>query len=126
MGNAPGRPVFLNLLRIRHPVTAVVSILHRISGVLMVAATPWVIYLFGLSLEGPSGYARVREILAQPAACAGLILLAWALAHHLFAGVRFLLIDIEVGVGLAHGRRSAWMVTVAGVVATVLVVGVCL
>lgn len=126
MGNAPGRPVFLNLLRIRHPVTAVASILHRVSGVLMVAATPWVIYLFGLSLEGPAGYARVGETLAEPAGRAGLILLVWALAHHLFAGVRFLLIDVEVGVGLAAGRRSAWMVIVAGLAATVLFLGACL
>lgn len=120
----PGaRPVFLNLLRIRMPVTAVLSILHRASGVLMVLATPVLIYLFGLSLHDPQGYVRAQAVLANPLAKAAGLLLIWALSHHLLAGIRFLLIDVDLGVGIGPARRSAWWVNVAALSITLLFLG---
>ena len=59
------RPVFLNLLRIRQPVTAVLSILHRITGVLMVLLLPGLIYLLDLSLRGPAQFDQVAELFAH-------------------------------------------------------------
>ena len=42
------------------------------------------------------------------------IVFIWALAQHLLAGVRHLLSDIDVGSLLPAGRRSAWIVNIAG------------
>jgi succinate dehydrogenase / fumarate reductase cytochrome b subunit len=104
------RPVFLNLLRIRQPVTAVVSILHRVSGVLLILLVPILLYFFEHSLQSEASFHEVMAMLQSiPAKVVGLFL-AWALAHHLLAGVRFLLLDVDVGVAKASARRGAWLV----------------
>lgn len=101
------RPVFLDLARIRFPVGAVASMGHRISGVALVAALPFALLALQGSLQGEapavSGWLRV------PAA-----LLAWAAAHHLFAGIRHLLMEMGVGSSLPSARRSAYAALIAG------------
>jgi succinate dehydrogenase / fumarate reductase cytochrome b subunit len=118
MANQRSAPVYLNLFRIRFPVGAVTSIAHRISGVLMFASLPLLIYLLGISLQGPDGFARAVEILQTAWLRAASVLLAWSVFHHLFSGIRFLLIDMDNGVGLSRARRSAWLVNLAGLLAT--------
>ena len=114
------RPIFLNLAQIEMPVGALASIAHRISGVLLALGMPFSIYLLGLSVQSPAGYARAAGLLEFGPVRAVLVLLAWALAHHSFAGIRHLLSDIDVGSTLAPARRSAWIVNVAGVCVAVL------
>lgn len=109
------RPVFLDLTRIHLPVMAVLSVGHRISGVLLVLSIPWLLYLFDRSLAGAESHAAVRELLHAAPARIALVLLAWAFAHHLLAGIRFLLIDLDIGVTVRGGRASAWAVLAGGV-----------
>jgi succinate dehydrogenase / fumarate reductase cytochrome b subunit len=109
------RPVFLNLFRIHLPVTAVLSLAHRGTGVILFLLIPGLIYLLGLSLEGPQGYEQVLSLVQHPVGRSIFILITWFLAHHLFAGIRYLLLDIDIGIDAAHSRRSAWLVIVAGV-----------
>ncbi|MDQ1363063.1 MAG: succinate dehydrogenase / fumarate reductase, cytochrome b subunit [Pseudomonadota bacterium] len=109
------RPFFLNLLKIRLPVPGVVSIMHRISGVFMFVAIPLVIYIFELSLRDAAGFAQVADWLAQPLVRLVVLLLIWALLHHLFAGIRFLLTDFDIGLGKEQSRMSAWAVIAAEV-----------
>ena len=104
------RPVFLNLLRIRQPVTAVLSILHRITGVLMVLLLPGLIYLLDLSLRGPAQFDQVAELLHSTPLRLLAIVLCWVFAHHLLAGVRHLIIDFDIGLSRPAARRSAWLV----------------
>jgi succinate dehydrogenase cytochrome b556 subunit len=80
------RPVFLDLWRIKLPVTGVVSILHRISGILMVLAIPVAAILFHHALSGPDGFAMVAGILDFWLVKLILLVLAWSLLHHLFGG----------------------------------------
>ena len=110
------RPVFLNLFRIHLPVTAVLSLAHRATGILLFLLIPVMIYLLHLSVESPQGFHRLQTLVDQPLWRSALILLAWFLAHHLFAGIRYLLIDIDIGVGAAASRRGAWIVLCAGIV----------
>lgn len=117
------RPVFLELWRIQLPVPGVVSILHRISGVLMVAAIPVLAWLLAQALAGPEGFAASAAFLTSPLVQLGLLLLAWALLHHLIAGIRYLLIDLGLGVDRPTARRSAWTSLIAALVLTVLVAG---
>lgn len=104
------RPVYLNLIKIRLPVMGMVSIFHRLSGVLMALALPLLVYLFDLSVRGPESYAQALAWLGQPWVKVLGTLLLWSLAHHLLAGVRFLLIDLDIGVEKPMARRSAWLV----------------
>ncbi|MCI2807193.1 succinate dehydrogenase, cytochrome b556 subunit [Eoetvoesiella caeni] len=104
------RPVFFNVLQIQMPVGAITSICHRISGVLLALGLPFSIYALDLSLKDPGGYERAIGLLHSiPVRCAA-VLFAWALGHHLLAGVRHLLSDIDIGSGLHQARRSAWIV----------------
>ncbi len=118
-----GRPVFLNLFRIRFPVTAVLSILHRILGLVLVLCIPLAIYLFGRSLQDPHGFDMVRQLLQNAYVKLVSVPLVWALAHHLFAGIRYLLLDLEYGVGKPAARFSAYLVIVAALGVTLLYAG---
>ncbi len=107
-------PVYLNLFRIRFPVAAITSIAHRISGVLLFLFFPFMVWLLDLSLQGPDGYAHALALLQPLWVRLGLALIAWSFLHHLLSGIRFLLIDIDVGVSLGAARRSAWIVNIVG------------
>ena len=114
------RPVFLNLLQIRLPVAGVMSIAHRAAGVLLFLAIPFAIALLALALSDQEGFARVQALSQQPLMQGGLLLLLWALAHHFLAGIRYLLIDIHLGVQAPWYRQTAWAVLVAAPVLALL------
>lgn len=107
------RPVFLNLLQIRLPVVAVMSIAHRVAGVALFLAIPLCIALVSLALSGEDGFARAISLLHSPAGKLMLFLLLWALSHHFLAGIRYLLLDAHLGVRAPCYRRSARAVLVA-------------
>lgn len=108
-----GRPVHLNLLQIKLPVPGVMSILHRVSGALLSVAVPFGIYLLDLSLRGPEGYVKAHLLLDHWLAKLVLLGVFWGLLHHLFAGMRYLLLDIDVGIEKPAYRWSAWAVLLA-------------
>ena len=112
-------PVHLDLLRIRMPVTAVVSIGHRLSGLVLVLCIPVLVYLLQRSLEGPQSYAGLAGLWARPAVKALAALVLLSVAHHVLAGVRLLLIDVHIGLSRAAARRSAWAVLAGAVFALV-------
>ncbi len=120
------RPVFFNLLQIQMPVGAVTSIAHRVTGICLALSIPASIYLLDLSLQSPQGYAQVVSWFDHLFVRIWLILLLWALAHHLLAGVRHLLMDIDAGSQLRAARRSAWLVNIGGITVALLVAGVIL
>ncbi|MEZ5540550.1 MAG: succinate dehydrogenase, cytochrome b556 subunit [Pseudomonadota bacterium] len=108
-------PVYLNLFRISFPVGAVTSIAHRFAGVLLSLALPLLVYLLDLSLRDADGFARAAGLLQSSAFRFASVIIVWSLFHHLFAGIRYLLIDLEAGVGLRQARTSAWLVNGAGI-----------
>ena len=117
------RPVYLNLTQIRLPLPGWVSILHRISGVLMVLSIPFLIYLFEVSLAGDAGHAQALAILDAVLVKLILMLLTWSLMHHLFAGIRYLLIDVEIGVQRTTTRRLSQGVLGLSVLVTLILWG---
>ena len=126
MLGTPDRPVYLNLLQIRLPVAGVMSIVHRITGLLMFLATPFMIYLLDLSLSSTHGFSRAGEMIQSGLGRLALFGVLWGLLHHLFAGVRYLLLDIHVGVDKPYYRYSAWAVLVAGPAAALILTGMLL
>jgi succinate dehydrogenase / fumarate reductase cytochrome b subunit len=120
------RPVFLNLARIRLPITALISIAHRVAGVVLFLSIPFAIYLLDLSLGSQLGYNHVQGLLGQAPIKIVVILIFWALAHHVFAGVRVLLIDFGVGVERDEARRTAWVIAIGSSVSLLMIAGVLL
>jgi succinate dehydrogenase / fumarate reductase cytochrome b subunit len=120
------RPVFLNLLQIRMPVGAWTSIGHRISGVLLAAAVPAAVWLLDLSLRDENGFDYVRNLFVSPALKGAAIVVVWALAHHVLAGIRHLASDFEVGSSLRAARRSAWVANPGAAIAALIAAGVLL
>jgi succinate dehydrogenase / fumarate reductase cytochrome b subunit len=114
MSDPKHRPVFLDLWRIWMPVTAITSLGHRITGVLLFLALPFLLYLLEMSLRGPGGFEWVRGVVGGWPVKLLLIGVAWWYGHHFLAGIRHLLLDADVGTGLAPARRSAWWVNIGG------------
>lgn len=112
---ADKRPIYLNLLKIRLPLTGIVSFAHRITGVILFLALPFAVYLLDLSIESEQSFAKAQQILNQPVMILVQVLLLWSIAHHFFAGIRFLLIDAEIGVDKTQARLGAWLVLLAEV-----------
>ena len=110
------RPFFLNLIKIRLPLPGVVSIMQRISGVCMFIAIPFTMYIFDLSLQGRYGFDQAAELLSHPLVMLCLLVLLWSLVHHLFAGIRFLFIDFDIGVGKQGSIQTSWAVLVLEII----------
>ena len=107
---------FLDLLRISFPVGAICSIGHRVSGVVLALSLAPAAYVLAVSLDGPAGYARAAQWLQRVPVKVALALFIWALAHHVLAGTRHLLMDADFAFTLSAARRSAWLVNVIGVI----------
>ena len=126
MPGSDSRPFFLNLIKIRLPVTGVISIFHRISGVILFMAIPWFIYQFELSLHSERGFNQVILDLQQFWVKLFLIILLWSLVHHFYAGLRFLFTDFDLGLSKQHSRLTAWLVILLELVTFVMIMyGVC-
>ena len=111
------RPKYLNLrailFEIRLPLPAWVSILHRISGALLVFPfAAWLLYMLDVSLASSAGFETILGYLNLPLVKLGMLVFIWAYLHHLCAGVRFLLLDLNWGITLGNARRSSVAVLV--------------
>jgi len=117
------RPVNLDLLTIRFPVTAIVSILHRLSGVLLFIGVPFLVWVFQASLSSPAGFGFVVAYLQNPV----LKFVLWgflvALVYHLLAGLRHFVMDFGWGESLQGGRVGAWSVLILTGIFAVMVGG---
>ncbi len=102
------RPVFLNLLQIRLPVAGIMSIAHRAAGVLLFLSIPFLAALLSVALSGQAGFLQAQTLLKQPIMQVILFLLLWALSHHFLAGIRYLLIDVHLGVQAPRYQQTAW------------------
>lgn len=118
--------MFFNPLQIQMPVGALTSITHRVTGIFLALSIPFSVYVLDLSLQGLQGYAQVISWFDKFAFRVTAIVLVWVLAHHLLAGIRHLLSDIDVGSQLPAARRSAWIVNLGGVAVALLAAGVLL
>lgn len=116
MERREARPYFLDLWQIRFPVGAVCSFGHRVAGVVLAFALAPGAYLLGVSLDGPAGYARAAGWLQWLPVRIAVALFIWALAHHVLAGIRHLMMDGDIAFALPDARRSAWIVNLAGAI----------
>src|SRR5215831_866856 len=101
------RPLWFNLSPLNLPVPGLLSIFHRVSGIVLFLGLIGFLYLLDLSLASEGGYAKAAEYLSRLWVKLLVIASIWALLHHMCAGIRHLFLDIDVGVSLQAARRSA-------------------
>lgn len=114
------RPKHLALHLIKLPLPGFVSVLHRISGLLLFLALPLLLLMLQYSLRSIETYTQLLAVLAHPLAKLVLLGLLWAFLHHFCAGLRYLAIDLDYGVKLAQARASSKAVLAVSLVLTVL------
>lgn len=117
------RPKYLNLqailFEIRLPLAGWVSILHRVSGALLFVATIWLLFLLDRSLASAQGFAYAAHYLSLVPVKLALTVLIWAFCHHFCAGIRFLLLEIDLGWDKQAARFGSALVFVASLALTV-------
>lgn len=101
------RPVNLDLTSISFPPSAIASILHRVSGVIMLVLVGVLVWLLALSLRSHEGFVQAQQILANPF----LKFVIWgfvaAMGYHLLAGVRHIIMDLGFWEERESGNVSA-------------------
>ena len=125
--NKKARPKYLSLpallFEIRLPLPGWISILHRISGLLLFfPLAAWLLYLLDASLASEQGFEKVRgHYLQLPVVKLALLGFVWAYAHHFCAGIRFLFLDIDKGLDLKVARLTSVLVLVVSLAVTAAV-----
>jgi succinate dehydrogenase / fumarate reductase cytochrome b subunit len=108
-------------MEIKLPLSAVVSILHRVSGMLLFfPGIPILLYSLQMMLDSPQSHDEFHMILTCIPVKIGLTILLWLLMHHLCAGIRHLALDLHYGAELKQARISSRLVFIAGIILTIL------
>ncbi len=115
------RPVNVYLLTYKYPVTAIISVLHRISGVLVFVAIPLLLWMLSASLASPEQFDDLLDVFSNPLVKLMLWVVLSALFYHLVAGVRHIIMDLGMGEGLQAARTSAWTVAIIAAVLALLI-----
>ncbi len=116
------RPKHLELWKIRLPVPGIVSILHRVSGAVMfLVLIPLLLTLLDNSLASQESFEDLRFQLGSPLVKLVVLGLAWSFLHHFFAGIRYLLLDLHIGIDLPTTRLWSKAVLVVSGILTLLV-----
>jgi len=107
------------------PPAAIVSILHRLSGIVMFVLMPFIIWMFDTSLTSEITYGQFTGVFVGgfgflPAWLIKLVVLGliWAYLHHFIAGLRHLWMDATHSVSKEFGRMSALVTLGASIVLT--------
>ncbi|WP_410010856.1 succinate dehydrogenase, cytochrome b556 subunit [Shewanella sp. NFH-SH190041] len=114
------RPVHLDLQTIRFPATAIASILHRISGVIMLFAIGILLWLLNTSLSSSDGFAEVIAMMQAPIVKLMLWGILTALGYHLLAGIRHLVMELGEGEELSAGLMSAKLTFVLAILLSII------
>lgn len=120
------RPQFRNihiwqLMNYRLPLAGVVSILHRISGLLMFLLLPFILYLLEQSVTSETTFDYFKGIISNWFVKLVILVLVWAYLQHFCAGIRHLVMDMHVGLDKDSARKSAATVLFVSLLLTILI-----
>ena len=113
---AKPRPQFRNisilqLMKYRLPLAGKLSILHRVSGALLFVCLPLVILpLFAMSVSSEAGFAQLATVFGNPIVKLVMLVLIWGYLHHFCAGIRYLVLDLHIGLEKQAAQKSAGVV----------------
>jgi succinate dehydrogenase / fumarate reductase cytochrome b subunit len=121
---------FTDLPSYRLPLAGIVSILHRISGVIMFLLMPFIIWMFDSSISSEISFAKFKMafnvgMLGLPGFLWKLVALAliWAYLHHFIAGIRHLWMDLSHDAVTKEFGKSSAAVTLTLSIGLTLVLG---
>lgn len=112
------RPINLNFFTIRFPMTAIISILHRISGVVLFLLIPFLLWILDGSINSEVYFNAMRMTMTGTTWKLIILIMMSAFTYHLIAGCRHLLMDMGIGESRTGGRLGSYFVivlTVAGI-----------
>ena len=115
------RPVNLNLFTISFPITAIISILHRVSGVLLFLFVPLIVWALQASLSSPDSFAAVQEIFTLDVVKFLIWFCLSGLIYHMLAGIRHFIMNFGFLESLSAMRLTAKIVLVLSVVLSLIV-----
>src|ERR1700712_218141 len=122
-----GNMRLVDALQYKLPPAGIVSILHRVSGLVMFILLPFIIWMFDTSLTSEISYGSFTAAFAGgigflPGWFIKLVALAliWSYLHHFIAGVRHLWMDATHAVTKEFGRSSAIFTLAASIVLTLV------
>jgi len=96
-----------DLMKYRLPWAGKVSILHRVSGLLMFILIPFVLYLLDKSITSEISFETFKAVMAHPIIKLIVLALIWSYLHHFCAGIRFLMLDFHKGIDKYSAAKSA-------------------
>lgn len=105
--NRKDRPKNLNLFTIRLPINALVSILHRVSGVILFLMLPLLLLFLSYSFQSETSYRKALVLMDYWLLKLVIIGFSWAFFHHFYAGLRHLAQDVHWMHGLDQARNSS-------------------
>ena len=106
------RPVNLDIRTIQLPLTALTSILHRISGIMLFIFLGLILYMLSKSLESEKGFNEVKEIFSSPFGKVSFWLVYSSFIYHLVCGLLLVIMDVGVGHTLKGSNRASTIVLV--------------
>ena len=117
--NTAHRPVYIDLRKINLPVSALISITHRLSGMYVFFITlPLMLALIYFSTESEDSFNELSLFLKNYKFILGLIVLSFCILwYHILSGVRHLIMDAHIGESLLASKYSAiftislWIIT---------------
>jgi succinate dehydrogenase / fumarate reductase cytochrome b subunit len=115
------RFVNFNLFTIQYPFTAIISILHRLSGIFVFVLIPFLLWILETALSDKSGFEYIQATLVNPISKIAMWLFLTALGYHFVAGVRHVLMDIGFGESLHDARLSGIISLIISIIWAVLV-----
>lgn len=104
------RPVYLDVTKYKFPNTAIVSILHRVSGVVLFLFVPFLLLALDKSVSSGEEFTGLIHTLEMPVMKIVTFLFLASLIFHLVAGTRHLLMDMGIGETHRGGRLGANLV----------------
>ena len=114
------RPINLNILTIKLPLSAYVSILHRMSGILLFIGVGFLLYILDLSLSSAQSFAELQACMLDGVVRFFVWLLLAGLIYHFVAGVKHLLIETGIGEDKKSGKIATVLTIIVSVVLIVL------
>ncbi|MDH2918655.1 MAG: succinate dehydrogenase, cytochrome b556 subunit [Sideroxydans sp.] len=114
------RPKHLALHLIKLPLPGIISILHRVSGLLLFLALPLLLLLLQMSLRSIETYTALQALLSHPMSKLVMLILLWGFLHHFCAGLRYVAIDLHYVKSLKDARTSSKVVLLVSLILTTI------
>ncbi|MBK8187715.1 MAG: succinate dehydrogenase, cytochrome b556 subunit [Cellvibrio sp.] len=110
------RPVNLDFSTFKLPITALVSITHRVTGILLFGGVAALMWMLQASLESPESFATVKTLGNHPICHIVLFGILALLAYHTVMGLRHFIMDFGIGESLKGGQLGAKIALVLSII----------